>query len=179
MTQPDPLPTPTSLGDSSYSAPPASAIAYAAPKWFGLFVGAGLWVCAVRAFFGCGGLVTFIMLLTVLPVIVIYALVLASTVQRRCTDRGHVVPPWTTRVLVASLVGFAIAGLTIIDGSNLPGSTRSMFTAALHADVNGPVGIASSWISGVSFLLGLVGMVVGLVLVFVEKPRSPVTVTAA
>ncbi len=138
--------------------------------WFGLAV---VWASIGRFFLGAGGWYGIIMLFTVLPLGLIYAVVISVVVQLRCTKQGQLIQRWTATSLVASLVGLVIAGFTIVDGGDTTESLGSLLTFALHADPDGPIGEASMLISYAGLLVAAVGMLAGLVLVFVEKPRPP------
>lgn len=140
--------------------------------WFGLAV---TWASIGRFFLGAGGWYGIIMLFTVLPLGLLFGLVISVVVYRRCTKQGQLIQRWTTVSLGASLVGLIVAGFTIVDGGDSPDSLGSLLTLALHADPEGPIGQVSMLIAYAAAIISAIGMLAGLVLVFVERPRSPTT----
>jgi hypothetical protein len=141
--------------------------------WFGLAV---VWASIGRFFLGAGGWYGIIMLFTVLPVGLIYAVVISVVVHLRHTKQGQLIQRWTATSLVASLVGLVVAGFTIVDGGDSPDSLGSLLTNALRVDPEGPIGQASMLIAYAALLVAAVGMLAGLVLVNVEKPHPAAAV---
>ena len=138
--------------------------------WISLAV---VWASIGRFFLGAGGWYGIIMLFTVVPIGLIYAVVISVAVHLNCTKKGQLIQRWTFSSTIASLVGLAVFGFTIVDGGDTSESLGSLLTFALHVDPQGPIGEASFLVAVAALIVAAVGMLAALVLVFVEKPRPP------
>jgi hypothetical protein len=137
----------------------------------GAFLLAAVWVLMGRLLFGVFGWMFFVLLLTVVPVIVIYGAVLSLIVairQRKVVYRAK--GPFMI-ALAVTLLGLFALGLSVPDGGDTRDSAGSALTVIMGQKSDSQAVNASGRLASWSIFVTLVGAVATFVLAFLERTR--------
>lgn len=138
---------------------------------FAAFLVAAVWVLVGRLLFGVFGWMFFVLLLTIVPVTVIYGAVLSLVVAIR--QRSFVYPA-KGRFMVAlfvTLFGLFMLGLSVPDGGDTRESAGSALTVLMGNKSDEQALSASGRLASWSIFVTFVAAVTTFVLAFLERGR--------
>jgi hypothetical protein len=142
------------------------------------FLLAALWVLAGRLVFGVFGWMVLVLLLTIVPVIVIYAIVLTIVVAlRQRTYRYRKWGPFMTSVVV-TLAALFVVGIFMPDGGDSKDSAASALSVLLGDRTNSGIIGASGVIVGWAIFVATIAAIVAFIFAFAERPKKAPRVQA-